>query len=211
MKVMKKIMTAALVAMTAVAFFSCTMDAESNNGSHAGERLDKGYEEPPKQVTGGEDEMPLFTGCFIWSEGGPQAISLSFDDSNISACAPNGCGAWGGFGLGRINQEGTAFIVSSDLSTLASVEFDVVAGVNATCAIQFGDKGSEQDLTVTTTPQHKVYNVSGLGQSNYIVMFQNINVFNSEAKKLQITNLVFKDATGKVITTFATGDVIPEK
>ena len=43
MKVMKKIMTAAMLAVTALAFFSCTMDAESNDGSKAASRLEQGY------------------------------------------------------------------------------------------------------------------------------------------------------------------------
>jgi len=205
-------MTGALIALSALAFVACSMEAESNDGSKAASRLEQGYKEPPKQGTGGssgEDELVMFTGCFIWTAKGPEKLSLSFDESNISVCAPDGCGDWGGFGLGRINQEGTAFIASSDLSTLASVEFDVVAGINATCIIQIGDR-PEQDLVVTTTKQHKTINVSGMGLSNYIITFQGIHVFNSEAKKLQITNLVFKDADGNQITTFGTGDVIPE-
>lgn len=182
-------------------FTSC-VDGVANDGTSAEERLNKGY----TTVGGGEGGNALFTGCFIWSANGPEALTLTFTDTEISAWT---AASWGGFGLGKITADGTAFVASSDLTPLASVEFDVVAGVSATCKIQIGS-GAEQDLVVTTTKEHKTYSVSGLGPSNYVILFNDISKFPSEDKKLQITNLVFKDASGNQIKEFKSGDVIPD-
>lgn len=209
---LRRLIAASLVALGAFAFIACSVEASVNDGATAEVRLSKGYKEAPKESSGNGEtgEYAFFTGCFIWSAAGSEAIKLTFDDTSISAYAPSGCGGWGGFGLGQINENGTAFNASSDLSTLKTVEFDVVAGIETTCKIQIGDD-AEQELEVKTTKTHKTISFNKTGYSNYILIINGMNVFDSESKKLQITNLVFKDSAGNQITEFGTGEVIPEK
>ncbi len=228
MKVMKKIMTAAVLAMAAMAFFSCTMDAESNDGSHAGERLEQGYKPQTPQNGGGSGGgnggggsssggdfsggstsekfwkgWAPFIGIQVWgpSEGWGQAPAIDMDAGTIKAEAATPGVMFPVFG--GYNDTGSAIIGSYDCSKVRKIEFEVKAnrgGGTMTFAsyLSGGEIKHTADEAIPTDFVKKSYAVTGADDVEILFYF-NIGL-PGKGYTVTVNNVAFYDADGKQIT-----------
>lgn len=214
MKVMKKIMTAAVLAVTALAFFSCTMDAESNNGSHAGERLEQGYKPEAPQNGGGNGGSASqlfwkgyapFIGIQVWgaapNEGWGQEPIIDMDAGTITAGKATPAVMFPVFG--GYNDSGSEIIGSYDCSKVRKIAFDIKAnktGGTMTFAsyVSGGEIKHTEGEAIPTEFVTKSYNVTGSDDAEILFYF-NIGS-NGKGYTVTVNNVAFYDAEGKQIT-----------
>lgn len=218
MKIVKKLMTGALIALSALAFVACSMEAESNDGSKAATRLEQGYKEPPKQGTGGNIDNPdggatsqkfwagyaPFVGIQVWgpSEGWGQAPLIDLDAGTITAEAASPAVMFPVFG--GYDETGAAVIGSYDCSKIKKIEFDVKAskaGGTMTFAsyISGGEVKHADGVALSTEFERKSYTISSGSDDVEILFYFNLSI-PSKGYTVTVNNIAFYDADGKQVT-----------
>ena len=228
MKVVKKIVAATVLAMAAMAFFSCTMDAESNDGSKAADRLEQGYNPEAPQTGGGSGGgnggggsssggdfeggstsqkfwkgFAPFIGIQVWgpSEGWGQEPAIDMDEGTIKAEAASPGVMFPVFG--GYNDTGSAIIGSYDCSKVRKIEFDIKADrangkMTFASYLSGGEIKHTADEAIPTEFVKKSYAVTGSDDVEILFYF-NI-ALPGKGYTVTVNNLAFYDAEGNQIT-----------
>ena len=143
---LKKVMMLAFAAFTALALFSCTMNAESNDGSKASDRLEQGYK--PGTVQGGDGSGwdSAFTekgyDIFDFQSWGDYDAAASMELSP-SGMKITRTGAWSGGGMVCADTSN-----KFDFTKIEKITFDVRGKIGAGTIFVQGEDVEEKNISI---------------------------------------------------------------
>ena len=166
-----------------------------------------------------EDIEFMPTGMMTWADWGSDKVvvgsleKMGFEGIKVWCNNP---GSWAGLGVGMISYDGSKTENVIDLSQIKIVEFDAESISPTEFSFVLEDGGFngggqkvKTEIKVKTTEWSEKIHVSYEIKENhkkwaqFLYMLDGIVGFDSD-NRLEITNLVFKDADGNRITNFVT-------